>query len=472
MLLRVRFSAIALAICCAAAALRLTGLWSDLWLDEIWSLAATGTFSSIRSVFTTHHEINHHLYSAWLYLVGQDASVWVYRLPSFLAGVATVFVAGLIGRRRNDTTALVTMLLVTVSYELVLFSSEARGYSIVILCTLLAYYFLSAQNAGRTEVRSAIGYVIAAITGILAQPIFAGVLAAACVWSAVRLWRTRTSVVQAATQWTMLQALPIAAAITLYVIDWRYVVAGGGTAIQPWFATFAGGFAWALGTPLGRGPVLITFIVLGVVMLLAGLYQLIADKSDDWIFFLCAIVIFPLVLVLARGSEFVYTRHFLPGSALLLVLLGNLLGAGWTRARTTVRLACAAVLVIFASTNALNIVQLAKYGRGQHSAAIWYMADHRQGDALVISGDQDFRILVELSYYIPRLLGSRPWTYVKASEWPAGGPEWIVVQVESFQSPVVSGDYTDRTGVRYELALDLPTAPLTGLHWVLYQRAR
>ncbi len=152
-----RLYAIAAIVLVVAVALRLAGSANDLWLDEIWASAVANEMHSVFDTFTLHHEINHHLYTIWLYLIGPNGSALAYRSLSLAAGAASVAVAGLIGRRRSDATGVIAMLLVGLSYELVLFSSEARGYSMLVLCALLSYYFLDSYLA-RPHWRSAALY--------------------------------------------------------------------------------------------------------------------------------------------------------------------------------------------------------------------------------------------------------------------------------------------------------------------------
>jgi hypothetical protein len=86
--------AIAALVIAGAALLRWPGLGTDLWLDELWARRMAIAMPSAFTTFTLHHEVNHHLTTLWFYLTGPDASAQVYRLPSYVFGIATVAVAG------------------------------------------------------------------------------------------------------------------------------------------------------------------------------------------------------------------------------------------------------------------------------------------------------------------------------------------------------------------------------------------
>src|SRR5262249_29810968 len=110
----------------AAAVMRVSASLGDLWLDEIWSVVIAGRLASPLEVFTNvHHSNNSHLNTLFLYFLGDQSNWFMYRIPSVIAGVATVLVAGHIGLRRSKTEAVVAMLLTAFSYMMIHFSSEA-----------------------------------------------------------------------------------------------------------------------------------------------------------------------------------------------------------------------------------------------------------------------------------------------------------------------------------------------------------
>jgi hypothetical protein len=61
--------------------------------------------------------------------------------------------------------------------------------------------------------------------------------------------------------------------------------------------------------------------------------------------------------------------------------------------------------------------------------------------------------------------------YVDQQNWPVGGPEWIVMQNESWVVEQPQPELNLAGGFRYSLSKVFPTAPLSGLHWYLYHRA-
>jgi hypothetical protein len=263
------------------------------------------------------------------------------------------------------------------------------------------------------------------------------------------------------------QAIPVAALAALWAIDLRLVVPGGGTPANSLVGVYANALAWAVGATRIPGVELVSCVI--VVAIIAGTIRAVG-KTDAALalFFVSAIVVFPILLVLVRRSDLVYTRHFLVAGVFTLLLFGLTLGRWWTEGRRRVVAVVAAMFVI---VNAVNIWTLARDGRGRYRAAIDYMAATTSGDTVTIAGDQDFRIGTEMSYYLPRAEAVKHVQYVRQDNWPPGGPDWIVAQDESWVTQPPQSELNLMTGLKYTLAKVVSTAPLSGLHWYLYHRA-
>ena len=454
-----------LAVLALATGLRLVGVDKDLWLDEIWSIDVAAGLRSPLAALTLHHEINHYLNTIWLYLVGPGRGSVVYHLVAFISGVASVATAGLIGLRRDRATALFMMLVFAMSYELVLYSSEARGYSTLVLFSLLSFYCLESCINDAKGGRWIAGYAAFAVAGLLSHPVFVSVLTAGVAWTVVDTVRSRRTMGGVALAVLRIHGIPLACFALLYVIDLRLIVAGGGTPARSLIDAYGTSFAWALGTLRGDAPALVSCIV-AVILLDLGLRHVSRAGSTSWVFFAVAIA-FPVVVILVRGSDLVYTRHFLVSTIFLLMLFGLLLASWWTRGQ---RVISGVMLAVYCGVNGWHTLELAVRGRGQYREAIKYMVDRTPGPTLTIGGDQDFRIGTELAYYLPRDVVLKRAQYIPHGSWPAGGPQWLITQRESFE-PVrpVDDHIVDPAGHDYELVETFPTAPLSGLHWYLYR---
>ncbi len=160
-----------------AAALRLLFLaHKSLWLDEALGVAVarTGWADFARSLW--QWEGNMALYYVVLrpFLRFSDSEFWV-RLPSALAGIATVPVIYSLGKTVFDRrTGLVAAVLLSVNACHVVYSQEARGYSLVVfLSTVSSLLFLRALEDGPWK--RWLGYAVASALAIYSH-FFAGLV--------------------------------------------------------------------------------------------------------------------------------------------------------------------------------------------------------------------------------------------------------------------------------------------------------
>ncbi len=147
---------------------------NDLWFDEVWTLELLRErVHSFGDVFINiKHSNNHYLVSLWMWLVGQNASALTYRLPSVVASIGTVALAGFIGARRSCVEGCIAVILTSSSYLLVHYGTEARGYSLAIFFSLLAWYALQQFEERRSRAWTVV-FWSAAVLGFLAHLEFA-----------------------------------------------------------------------------------------------------------------------------------------------------------------------------------------------------------------------------------------------------------------------------------------------------------
>lgn len=263
-----------------------------------------------------------------------------------------------------------------------------------------------------------------------------------------------------------LHAASLGFAAALYLGDLRYVVAGGGTPTHSLIDAYGMRLAWAIGTLQSPAIELLACVVV-VAGLAVTLRRTCNTTPDEWAFFVGVIVVFPIALIIVRGSALVYTRHFLVGTTFVLLLQSRPLGDWWRHGRSG-RIGTAVVLVCYAMLNGYHVVDLARHGRGQYLDAIRYIADHTAGPLATIGADQDFRVGTELESYLADVDAAKPLRSFEHGSWPADGSEWLIAQAESFETLPPPENVGDAAGHEFSLAATFPTAPLSRLHWFVY----
>ncbi|MGH9675370.1 MAG: glycosyltransferase family 39 protein [Bryobacteraceae bacterium] len=143
-----------LLILAAATALRIPGLNSDLWLDEVIFLI-NGVRSPVTRLLSEFSTDNTHV----LYALAAKASVSLFgespfsmRIPAALLGLASLSAVWRLGRAWTaPREALLAAALLTVSFSHVWFSQNARGYTGLLLATVFSTdLYLRGRQSART----------------------------------------------------------------------------------------------------------------------------------------------------------------------------------------------------------------------------------------------------------------------------------------------------------------------------------
>ena len=201
-----------------ATALRLHALEVGPWYDEIdtWVHYARAPLGTIATTFDSQNQ--HLLYSlsARLSLAAIGDGVFALRLPAAVFGVLSVGALWIFARRlTTDREALFAAALLTVSYHHVWFSQNARGYTGLLLFTLLGSAVFLDMLAEREPEghRRPVLYALAMGLAVATHATAAVAVAAhGLIWLAVFLVRGPRA---GANRWAPLHAFLLAGAFSL-----------------------------------------------------------------------------------------------------------------------------------------------------------------------------------------------------------------------------------------------------------------
>lgn len=160
--------------------LRLINLNSDPWVDELLTLVDYAR-KPLGDIVTSFPNQNQHMLYSVLARLSFDVfgeSAWALRLPAVLFGTASIWALFFFGRKLlGAKEALLASALMTVSYHHIWFSQNARGYTGLLLFTLLATWFWF-EALERNEWRWWLAYSAAVIFGMWVHMTMAFVVAA------------------------------------------------------------------------------------------------------------------------------------------------------------------------------------------------------------------------------------------------------------------------------------------------------
>jgi hypothetical protein len=456
-------------IVAVAAVLRIWASLGDLWLDEIWSVAFAGRITSPLEVFTRiHRSNNNHLNTLLLYLLGDQPHWVIYRVPSVVAGIATVLVAGHIGLRRGRTEAVFAMLLTSFSYLLIHYSSEARGYGLALFFDLLALDFLESYLVAKSAWKLP-GFWVSCILSLLSHLMFVMVYAGLAAWSVVRLARERRGWGEFLGRLAILHCVPLAAMGLLYAVDIRHMKIDAAPAYSAKDAVLET-LALAVGGPqYGHGAFAAAIVAFG--LLAAGAFKLFwTERSDDAVFYLTVIVIAPILLIAFGRSEAILIRYFLGSVLFFLILLSRLL-ANWWRGDLGEKVLAGMLTVAFLAGNGWHDARLLRWGRGDYWECVRFMADNTSGDTVTVGSDHDFRNRWVVDFYAKYLPADKSLFYYSVNSRPPEGTQWMILHRQDKEADPPRA-FMDEHRNRYALVRDYPYAGLSGYRWLLYRNLR
>lgn len=461
-----------------AAVVRAAGLFDDFWLDEIWSYSIARQIHAPLDVLllpAARIDNNHPLNTLLMWLIGDHACWWIYRVPSLLAGVGSVILAGMIAARRGSTSALLAAALTGFSYPLVLYSSEARGYSLAFFFALLAFDASQRYLASSTWVNTAI-FALACAVGILSHLTFIHVYAGIAAWTLYRLLRTQPWQ-SAIARIAQLHAIPLCIFVAVYLVFVRSLTLGGsppqpmGRALPEAISALlvaAGSFQWNI---IAAAAAAVLFVWCCI--------RLAREGYDLWIFLLVAMVVSP-VLALVRQAlilpperyQPIAARYFLLDLPFLFLAVAMLLPAVFRR--RPARYFAGAALGAFVAINAWQIARFLHIGRGHYSAAVIYMADHTPPQQpITVLSDQPYRTGLVLEFYRRVLPPGRPMDIYDGTQSPPpafahGPPRWFIRQYNLTGSPPAPR-YNVLDNL-YVMDREFTYYGLSGYSWYLYRR--
>ncbi len=443
--------------------LRLPGIFDELWLDEIWSLDLASRASGIWAIFTgIHHDNNHWLYTVYLKLLGERAHAFAYRIPSLVAGVATIGLLAAVARRYGRAASLIAAFLATGSFILVEYSSEARGYALA-ACLAVLSYALVRRYIEAPSWLGAVSFGAATTLGFLSHLTFVFPYGAMALASVAGLARRAPRRQEALLDALRLHAWPAAFLAVLYLADLRFLARGESDPTTP-FSVLEDLLHMTAGIP--RGP--LATGLLGALLAAILAVEVVLLRREDFegaVTLAGAAIVAPGIFIAWKGGDYAFARHLLVSVPFILLGAALFLARLARRGRWALA-SCAIALLAFAVGNGAQLRDFFRFGRGQYLEALTYMAENTEGPWVTISGDHDFRESTLVSFYGPRAGGGKMMVYLdEASIVPS---EWAVTHDPS-PDPRPPREWVSPRGKTYELVRRFPYAGASGWNWFVYR---
>lgn len=450
--------------------LRLFAALTDLWLDELWSLGYALNADSAFSILWKLKIDNNHIFNTlYLYGIGSVTDYILYRIPSFAAGCLTLIVLYKESGKTGDRSLLILSLLLSISFLMVLYASEARGYSVMMMALVILLILLQRYHQNPL-LSTAFGIWVYVFVGLISQFSFALFLLAAPVWSAAELW-ARFDTGKAIRHFTLAWLIPLIFSASVY---WFYIIQippGSGYLFPSSFEVILNALLALIGFPpvspsrpdIGAG--LLFMWLFAVAWIFSAIYSLYKIGDRRWIFFIISIVGVPLFVALVIQPRVFSVRYILVAIVSVYWLFSihtAFLLSGTLRGHFLLPSLIAISLV---TGNMYHNIQLLMYGRGRPAAAVSHIAKYSTSKLAVIRSDIDFRTLMVLSFYWPREANVN-YHYLRNDE--PGDAEWYLKQTRDDFEPIVFSFCEDH--VCYCFRVRFPYVVESGWEWRIFSR--
>ena len=233
------------------------------------------------------------------------------------------------------------------------------------------------------------------VLGFLAHLEFAVCCAGLVAWALWRFTRYRSKWQQGVLDLFALFTVPIVVLLAFYFVAVRGMEIGGGPEYQvmPLLIKTA---SYMVGGP-ASGTAAGIAALLAVASIYVVLVYLMFERDDRWIFY-AVVIVAPLGLIPILLLVPLSVRYFMISVAASLVLLSSGYAALLRRGVAGLGIALT-LLAVFVAGNAVNTVNLLRFGRGQYLAALRFMEKNSNGREVVITSDHDFRNAMLVNYY-------------------------------------------------------------------------
>jgi len=460
-----------------SAILILLSATGDLGLDEVWSIYFAENAKSFLDVFHSFkHDNNHLLNTFYLYLLGQQDILFLYRLLSCLAAISTIFILSLIAKRWGNFEKIAAVYLAGLSYPLLLYCSEARGYSLAILFSVLSFKLLL-DNWQKPKLYRLILFWIVTLLGFLSHLTFIIVFISLLTISVVKGAKQKNPFLNKIRNISKYYLVPGLFFVFLYLFFIREMKVGGGHIVGKLEEVcrailLAFGFYPTGNTQLHTGLYIASAIVY-LVILAVGVSIFYRRKQIEWVFFLMVLLFAPLLVILVRQPKYLYFRYFIICFPFFYLLLSRI--AGLLYRKYSQKPAIAVILIIaLVLCHSERVYSLLVFKRGHYRKAIEDIVAVSNKDTITISSDQNLRHRLLIDFYARFLPTLKKIQYIRNEDIKHHLPDWMIFDGPSnsvhWPKILVLGNKQQNRGYIYRLLRPYGIYSVAGWLWLPYRR--
>lgn len=374
-------------------AIRIYGITTDFWLDEIWVLNSLEQLQGFGEIFTRFRfPSNHLLNSFWMFAIYPQEGWMLYRLLSVISGCALLL---LIWRQKNPRTRNFELLFVGGSYAMIILTSEARGYASLVFFSYAAWRCLPDLN--RMSGKTVLLFALCCGLGVLSQATFVFFLG-----GIGALYLTQACLADARKEALMnavrILFIPFSCFVAVYLLFYQHlepIIPKEIPYLACLLTTIEHLFGQDQTAPFMRWNLLLIFVITNGVIL----WHLWKRDRPQAVFYLVTVWLLPIAVIVLKDPKYFQPRYFIVPLLFYLVHLARVFTETWDRRNR--RILHVTLLVIYFAGQLPGILAFATHGRGGYSVIARSIADGTLRGSNYAS-NVDFINSMVLQYYLKR----------------------------------------------------------------------
>jgi hypothetical protein len=455
------FCGIGLAVSAAFMAAASRG---DLSLDEVISLETALGSQNWLAIFMQNADDNNHLLNTFfLHLLGGQHNLFIYRIPAVLFGIYTIVALMWSARRYDKEAAVWVVYLAGLSYPIILYASEARGYAPAMFFAVVSFEMLQRYWERKTRA-GLILFWTSLCFGFLSHFSFVIIVVALGGWAVIREKYAGTCFRVAMGNLAKLYAVPALFLASVYLFFIRHMIILGGPVFSRW-QVVGSAACHALGL-MDTGGLPLVSVLSAVILAGFGVWNLFRQGRFEWIFFVLVLFAAPVLVVTVLHPKYLYFRYFMVCFPFFYLLLAFLF-AQWFRNSGMIKIIPVLLILTITMGHSVKLVTLLNFGRGNYRRALNDMAAATPGQFIKIGSDSDFKNGNMLNFYGLFLPPSKKIKYILFTKIPLEKPDWFVVSIPPTANPTIEVDGVIKC--KYNLFSIYPFCGLSGMNWFVYR---
>jgi hypothetical protein len=407
-----------------SAVLLLAATRGDLAIDEVVSLNRALSAPSWGAIFTQDQNDNNHLLNTvCLRLLGEQRHLFIYRIPAAIFAIGVVAVLMATARRLGKTTTAWAACFAGLSYPVILYGSEARGYAPAMFFAVAAFELLQRCRERCTPAQLFLFWLALGL-GILSHFSFLMVCFALGSWTLVRDRLAGFSIREILRNALKFFGLPVVFLAGVYLIYIRHMIILGGL-VQTWRTVVPETISYALGFS-DTGGIRFVPVILALGLAGSGLWLLFRQKRDEWIFFALMLLVAPALVLGLWQPKFLYFRYFSVCFPFFYLLLAALFD-NWFRQAGKMKFIPVLLLLAITAGHLVKVAGLLQLGRGNYRPAVRDMAAATPGPLIRVGSDNDFKNRTLLAFYARFLPPGKSIEYIPQERRAQEKPDWIIL---------------------------------------------